>query len=431
MNKASNVVDRALGKKEDIPLESEPETDPHTLMRAVVFRGKEKVAVEWVPKPLITQSKDAIIRITAFTICPGSDGHLYAGEIPSVREGTIMGHEAIGIIENVGEDVTKFKEGDRVAICFNVSCGECSFCKRGEFSGCSQTNDSKLMEKVYSHCHGGIFGYGEMLGGIPGSQAEYVRVPYADVNLYHIPENVPDERALYITDIVSTAYHALEQCNFKKGDSVYISGLGPIGACTARWAQILGASKIVASEPVRERAALVEKALGIIVINPEDVDNIVDAVLEILPGGADCCVEAAGFRFARSLVHKVQRKLSMETDTPELVNDCFKICRKYGSISLIADYAGYANSFFLGAIQLKHLNISGGQTPCQRIFPKVMPYLESGEFDPTFLLTNTIRMDEVPKAYENLFYKRDGWIKVICKPWDDPVRQIKYRSSGQ
>ena len=423
MNAAAQLADAALGKR-DVPMEAQPETNPAEHMRAILWKGKESVACEWVPKPTITQSKDAIVRITSFTICPGSDGHLYANEIPDVKENSIMGHEGMGVVDEVGPDVTKYKVGDRVAITFNVACGECAYCKRGETSGCDNTNPSKLMEKAFGHAHGGIFGYGGLLGGnIPGSQAEFVRVPYADTNLYPIPDSVPDERALYITDIISTSYHALQQCAFQKGDSLYITGLGPIGSCVARWGQILGARKIIATEYVAERRELARNRLGITVINPEEVENVVEAVLAEIPEGADCCVECAGFRYAQGLGHKIQRELGLETDTPELVNDAMRIARKFGRISLIADYAGYANGFFIGAIQLKHLTIAGGQTPCHSVFPKVMPYIESGEFDPTFLLTHKIAMEDAPAAYNNLFYKRDGWIKVICQPWTDAARQ--------
>lgn len=413
MNKAANIADKALGHTE-IPVTMTPSWSPTETMRAIVYAGKKQMECKVVPKPMITHPEDVIVKVTATTVCSGSDSHVFAGEIPGVEEGFIVGHESVGVVDQVGSEVSKFKVGDRVAICFNVACGTCSYCKRKEFSGCDRTSDSKLMQKMYGH-NFGIFGYGSMLGSVPGCQAEFVRVPYADVNLYPIPDSVSDEKALYMTDIISTAFHALEQCSFKEGESVAIWGMGPIGLCTARWAQILGASKIIGVEPVLERAQLAREKLGITVIDPNAVESVPNAIFEMIPDGTDCCVEAAGFRFSTSMKHKIERKVGLETDTSDLINECFTAVRKYGKVSMIADYAGYTNHFFIGAIQLKHLNVQGGQTPCQRVYPHVMPYLESGEFDPSFLVTNEVAFEEIPAAYDKLFYKQDGWVKILCR----------------
>ncbi|EFJ27195.1 hypothetical protein SELMODRAFT_231782 [Selaginella moellendorffii] len=343
-------------------------------MRAITWQGKKKVSCDKVPKPLITHPKDVIVKVTACTICSGSDSHIYGGEIPDTSKGQILGHEGCGVVSEVGEAVTKFKAGDRVVIAFGIACGDCDYCKRGE--------------------HSGAFGYGNLVGGIPGSQAEFVRVPFADVNCYKIPDEVPDEKALYLSDVLCTSYHAVMLAGgVKAGESVAIWGLGPIGLCAARWCQIMGASKVIGIDFVKERLEVAEKKLGITVIDRNSVKDVPKRIFELVPGGVDASIEAAGFRFPVSILHKVERTVGLETDTADILNELFLATRKWG----------------------RHLTLRGGQCPCQRYFDTVMDHVKSGKFDPSFMVSHRIKLEDAPEAYRKLFNKEDGYIKVFIE----------------
>lgn len=415
MNVAANIVDEAMGKR---PVKGSTEAlkSGTETMKAVTWNGKKSMVVETVPKPLITHKEDAVVKVTACTICSGSDGHLYAGEIPNVKKGQIVGHEGMGIIESIGEGVTKFAVGDRVVISFDIACGKCSQCATENFTTCEMTNDSKLGEEFYGHNNvSGLFGYGELLGGYRGSQAEYVRVPFADTNLFLVPESVPDEKALYISDVVCTALHAAEMGEVKEGDTVAIWGLGPIGLCTARWCQIKGAKRIIGIDMIPERLQMAKDALGIEVVDRTGYTSmqLCEKLFEMEPKGFDVTVEAVGFRFAMSKKHKIARAIGMETDTPEIIDECLHTLKGGGIVSIIGDYAGYANMFPIGKLMFKHATVRSGQCPCQKYFSYVMDKIADGTFDPTFMITHRISLDDIPMAYEELHQKNAGWVKVF------------------
>eukprot|EP00667_Euglena_gracilis_P019609 EG_transcript_21025 len=278
-------------------------------MKAITWQGTQKVALEKVPQPMISYPQDVIVKVAACTICSGSDSHVYAGEIPGLHKGFTLGHECCGKIHAKGDAVQKFNLGDRVVVAFDIACGTCSFCQRQEYDACSKTNSSRVAQKVYGHAPA-IFGYGDLVGGsVPGSQAEYVRVPFADTNCYPIPDDVPDAQAVYLSDIVCTSLHACQLADVQKGDSVAIWGLGPIGLCVARWCQLKGARRVVACEYVPERIALARSALNIEVIDRTSLssNDVIQAFLEREPGGFDATVECAGFRFPTTLSHQIQR----------------------------------------------------------------------------------------------------------------------------
>jgi len=416
MNEAARLADKHLGKRQVVEGSTRPDTDPKRLMKAAVWHGMKKVDIEEVPRPLITHPSDVIVKVTACTICSGSDGHMFAGEIPDVADGQILGHEGMGIVVEKGDNVEKLEIGDRVVIAFDIACGSCEYCLKKQFTACSQTNDSALCEKTHKGIHAAIFGYGDMLGGVPGSQAEYVRVPFADVNCLKIPPNIPDETALYISDVLCTSLHAVTMGEVKEGDTVAIWGLGPIGLLAARWAQIKGASRVIGIDLVPERLELAKKALGIDVIDRSNLDvSVPDAVLQIVPEGVDCSIEACGFRFATTLKHKVERGLGLETDTSDLLNECMLSTKKFGHVSVIGDYVGMTNHFAIGTLMFKHLTMRSGQCPCQLYFDEVLEHLQDGSMDPRFLVTNWITLEEIPKAYMKLFYKEVGWIKVFVR----------------
>jgi threonine dehydrogenase-like Zn-dependent dehydrogenase len=389
-----------------------------------------------VPKPIVTHACDVIVKITACSICSGSDLHLYNGEIPSLDQGSVLGHEAMGEVVEKGENVQLLEIGDRVVIAFDIACGQCDNCCRQEFTGCRETNDSRLAEKMLGHAPSAMFGYSRLMGNVPGSQAEFVRVPFADTNCYKVPSNVPDEKALYMSDVACTSYHAVDMGEVKDGDTVVIWGLGPIGLCAARWAQIRGARRVIGIDMVKERLELAENYLKIEVINRSVLSSseLVDTLNSVVPGGADCCIEAVGFRFPMSLLHQAQRAIGLETDTPEILSECFQVARPFGRVSVIGDYVGYANNFPIGMIALKHLTIKTGQVRfvfcfvfssfvlnlfsvlCQKYFDYVMEKIQDGTFDPSFIITHRVTLQGVPLAYSKLDTKSDGYIKVFVSP---------------
>jgi threonine dehydrogenase-like Zn-dependent dehydrogenase len=324
----------------------------------------------------------------------------------------------MGIVTEKGPGVKDLKVGDRVVMAFDIACGECEHCQKQQFTGCETTNDSKLADKVYGHAPAALFGYSRLLGNVPGSQAEYVRVPFADVNCCKVPEDVPDEKALYVSDVLCTSLHAAELGEVKEGDTVAIWGLGPIGLCTARWCQIKKARRIIAIDLVSDRLALAQRALGIEVIDRTGMTSqqLINKLLELEPKGFDVTIEAVGFRFPVSTVHKIARTVGLETDTPEIIDECLTTLKPYGHVSIIGDYAGYCHGFPIGKIMFKHATVRSGQCPCQKYFDYVMKCLQDGTFDPTFMITHRISLEDIPKAYEKLDKKEDGYIKVFVRP---------------
>ena len=415
MNALAKAADNRLGKKPigtNKTRYSETET-----MKAVTWQGKRDMLVKRVPKPLISHEDDVIVKITSCSVCSGSDGHLYAGEIPTLDKDMIVGHECMGVVESKGEGVQNVKVGDRVVVAFDIACGRCEQCQKQHFSACETTNDSKLAEEFYGHSPSGIFGYSRLMGSYDGSQAEYVRVPFADTNCFPIPDEVPDEKALYMSDVLCTALHAAEMGEVSRGDTVAIWGLGPIGLCTARWCQIRGAKRIVGIDYVPERLALASSQLGIEVVDRKNFGSkqVTDMLMQMEPKGFDVCIEAVGFRFPVGFVHKAARSLNLETDTPEIIDECLTCMKPYGHLSIPGDYAGYANMFPIGKIMFKAATVRSSQCPCQKYFPYVLEKLKDGTIDPTFLISNRITLDEIPKAYAKLDKKEDGFIKMFVR----------------
>jgi threonine dehydrogenase-like Zn-dependent dehydrogenase len=416
MNIATNKADDKVGKKRVLEGSTIPERSTTENMKALTWEGKKKVKVSMVGKPLITHPDDVIVKVTACCICSGSDSHMFGNDIPGIDPGFTLGHECCGIIDQMGENVTKFKTGDRVVVAFEIACGQCAYCHREEYSGCDTTNDSKLMEETFGHAHGAVFGYGRLLGSVPGSQAEFVRVPFGEVNCYPIPSDVPDEKALYISDVLSTSLHAVDMGEVKEGQTVVIWGLGPIGLNACKWARVKGATRVIGIDMVPERLALAQSSFGATeVVDRSHLKSqeVVDRLFELLPEGADVVIEAVGFRFPITKLHTVERALGLETDTADILLECMRVVRKYGIVSIIGDYAGFANHFPIGFIMMKHLTVRSGQTPVQKYFKYVMDCLQKGIVDPTPMITHRIDIEEAPLAYEKLYDQKDGWIKTF------------------
>ncbi|CCH47130.1 Alcohol dehydrogenase, putative [Wickerhamomyces ciferrii] len=383
---------------------------------ALQWMGKDNVEVNEVPKPQITEPEDALIKVTGSTVC-GSDLHLYHGEILDLRKGDILGHEYCGIVEEIGSNVKDLKPGDRIVASFQIACGHCRYCKQKLTSGCDNTSDSPIQKEMYGDNFAGIYGYAHFTGGFAGGQAEYVRAPKADFNLMKIPDNVPDEKALYISDIIPTSYHSVVSAEVKSGDIVAIWGLGPIGILAANFAKLKGAKQIIGIDNVKERLDKVQKVVpGTKVINFDEQKDVVSAIREIAPGGVDASIDAAAFRYAKSFTDKIQRTLGLETDTSELINEQIKATKKFGTISLVADYVGLANQFLIGALMEKGITLRGcGQAPVQKYWKELMSRIQSGEFDPSFILTHRFDFKEFKELYKAFDEKKGGIEKVFVQ----------------
>lgn len=388
--------------------------DVHKMM-AVQFDGKKDVKVGQVPIPLVTLAHDAIVRVTASTVC-GSDLHLYHALVPGLPKGYILGHESVGIVDDVGPGVTKFQKGDRVVISAVIACGQCEYCLRQEWSCCDKTNSpNPVQEKLFGHHTGALFGYTETFGGYDGCQAEYVRVPFADVNLFPIPSSVSDKQALVIADIACTGWHGNELAQVKNGDKVAIFGCGPVGLMAQMWAKYRGASIVVAIDIDEQRLKFAKTHFGVETINGKEEDPV-EAVKKLIPGGPDKVIDCVGFRFPEGLVEKVEFKLGLQTDSPNIVNAAIKMCRKNGRITLIGDYVSYTNHFNIGALMEKHLTMNGGQLWPHKYYKVLFEAIMSGKVDPTVVFTHTYPLSKGDQAYKDFDEHKDGVIKPYVIP---------------
>jgi threonine dehydrogenase-like Zn-dependent dehydrogenase len=392
-------------------------------MYALVWHGKRDVKFDLVVKPKIKDLHDVVVKITATTIC-GSDLHLYNSELPGMKNGDIIGHECMGIIHKKGKGVKDLKVGQRVVVSFNISCGTCFFCKREEFTACENTNPSPDMDKLYGNRCSGLFGYSHITGGYSGCQAQYVRVPFAEINCLPLPDEIPDEKALYLSDIVPTAYHAVAELGcIRQGDIVGVWGLGPVGLLCARWAQILGAKRVIGISGTPERLLLAREKLAIETIDYHK-DDVVKTLKTLIPRGLDVAVDATGFRYAKGMLHRAERALMLETDTPEILTECAHALRPFGHLAVIADYSNTANHFPIGHIAMKHLTLSSGQSPTQKNWKKCLEYIQKGAMDPTFVITHRGTLASGPLLYQQFNEKQEGVIKVFLRP-ESAVERIE------
>jgi len=396
---------------------TKPLTDPSKTMIALEWHGDQDVRVVERPRVMITEPKDALVRVTTTTIC-GSDLHLYHKEFSGLYAGDILGHECMGIVEQIGSEVKNVKVGDRVVVSAVICCGQCDYCKRGEVSLCDYTNPSKEMETMYGHRLSGIFGYSHLLGGYDGGQAEYVRVPLADNTCLKISNNnLRDEQVLFLSDIACTGWHANELGQVKKGDVVAVWGCGPVGLMAQMWAKFRGASRVIAIDCIPNRLQLAQKQLGSEIINFEQQDPI-KALKELLGplNGPDVCIEAVGFRFPKSIIEKVERFAKLETDSPQVLTECILACKKGGRIACVGDYYSHCNHFPIGPLMEKYINFRGSQVFVQKYWKELLGYIEQGKVDPTFVITHTMSLDKGDVAYGMFDRKEDNCIKILLKP---------------
>ena len=390
-------------------------------MKALCWHGHGDVRVDKVPDPTIKDPKDAIIQVTMSGIC-GSDLHLLDGFIPTMESGDILGHETMGIVVEVGSAVKNLKKGDRVVVPFTISCGECYFCKKTLFSCCDRTNpNAAVAAKAMGHSPAGLFGFSHMMGGYAGGQAQYLRVPYADVGPIKIESDVSDEKVLFLSDIFPTGYMAAENCDMESGDTVAVWGCGPIGQFAIQSAWMLGAGRVIAIDCVAERLALAKSAGRAEVIDFMKAD-VYEALQELTNGrGPDRCIDAVGCEAhgtgsTDAIMDKVKAAVMLTTDRAHVLRQAILCCRKGGSISVPGVYVGSPDKIPMGAFMNKGLTMKTGQTHMQRYLKPLLGKIESGQIDPSFLITHRIPLDEAPAAYKTFRDKKDGCIKVVLRP---------------
>ena len=388
-------------------------------MKANCWYGKQDVQVVDVPDPKILNKRDAIVKITTTAIC-GSDLHLYNGFIPTMEEGDILGHEFMGEVVEIGSEVKKLKVGDRVVVSFPISCGNCFFCQREMFSLCENSNPNAWMaEKMFGHSPAGIFGYSHLTGGFAGGQAEYARVPFADVGTIKIENGLSDEQVLFLSDIFPTGYMAAENCNIQPGDTVAVWGCGPVGQFTIRSAYLLGAERVIAIDRVPERLAMAREGRAE-TINYEEAD-VSDTLLEMTGGrGPDSCVDAVGLEAHAPgityLYDRLKQAMMLESDRPIVLREAIMACRNGGTVSVPGVYGGLSDKIPFGALMNKALTIKTGQTHVQRYMRPLLERVEKGEIDPSFVVTHRMRLEDAPEGYDTFLNKRDNCIKVVLKP---------------
>jgi threonine dehydrogenase-like Zn-dependent dehydrogenase len=390
-------------------------------MKALCWYGKEDVRVETVPDPEIVDPRDAIIRITATAIC-GSDLHLYDGYMPTMEKGDVLGHEPMGEVVARGKEVTNLNIGDRVVVPFTISCGSCFFCQKGLFSLCDTSNpNAEIARKAMGQSPAGLFGYSHMLGGFAGGQAEYLRVPFADVGPIKIPDGLRDEQVLFLSDIFPTGYMAAENAQIEPGDTVAVWGCGPVGQFTIQSAWMFGAGRVIAIDRVAERLQMAQERGKAETIN-FDKDDVYDRLMEMTGGrGPDRCIDAVGAEAHAggsfdALVDKAKASVMLGTDRPHVLREAIMCCRKGGTLSIPGVYLGFLDKIPFGAAVNKGLTLKMGQTHVQRYTRPLLDKIAAGEIDPSFVITHRVNLDEGPEMYKTFRDKQDGCIKVVLTP---------------
>lgn len=388
-------------------------------MKALCWHGKNDVRVDTVPDPKILNDRDAIIKITSTAIC-GSDLHLYNGFIPMMQEGDILGHEFMGEVVETGKGVGNLKVGDRVVIPFTISCGNCFFCKSTLFSLCDNSNpNAPLAEKLYGQSSAALFGYSHIFGGYAGGQAEYARVPFADVGPYKVPEGLSDEQVLFLTDIFPTGYMAAENCNIQPGDTVAIWGCGPVGLFAIKSAFLLGAERVIAIDHLPERLKLAQEA-GAEIVDYTKVDTL-DTLREMTGGmGPDSCIDAVGLEAHGAsfdnIYDKAKQVARLGSDRPHVLREAILACRKGGTLSVPGVYGGFLDKIPFGAAFNKGLTFKMGQTHVQRYLPALMDHIVNGRIDPTFVISHRLPLQDAAHGYAIFKQKEDNCTKIVLKP---------------
>ena len=390
-------------------------------MRALVWHGTTDIRCDTVPDPTIEDPRDAIIKVTSCAIC-GSDLHLYDHFMPGMKAGDILGHETMGEVVEVGSGAKKaLNIGDRVVIPFTIICGDCDQCRRGNFSVCERTNRNKALgDTAFGHTTAGLFGYTHLTGGYAGGQAEYLRVPFADATHIKVPQGVPDDKLLFLSDIFPTGWQGAVQCDIQPDDTVAVWGCGPVGQMAIRSAVLLGAKRVVAIDRLPERLSMA-KAGGATTINFEE-DNVVERLNQMTNGkGPEKCIDAVGLEAHAtgsldSMYDRVKQAMMLETDRAHVLREMIYVCRPAGILSVPGVYGGLLDKIPFGALMNKGLTLRTGQTHVNRWTDDLLKRIEEGQIDPSFVITHTVGLEQGPEMYKTFRDKQDGCIKVVIKP---------------
>jgi threonine dehydrogenase-like Zn-dependent dehydrogenase len=398
---------------------------PHrkgVVMKAVCWMGTSKVETLTVADPTLLNPHDAIIKITKTAIC-GSDLHLYDGFIPTMEAGDVLGHEFMGIVEEVGKEVTNLRRGDRVVVPFTIACGGCLFCKKKLWSACDNTNpNAHLMEAAYGYSGAGLFGYSHMMGGYAGGQAQYARVPFANVGPLKIESDLPDEKVLFLSDIFPTGYMAAENAQIQPGDTVAVWGCGPVGQFAIASAFMLGAARVIAIDRLPERLGLA-RSLGAIVVDFSEEDVSVLTAIKDLTGGVgpDSCIDAVGLEAHSSELQgfydKVKTALMLETDRPSVLRQAIQAVRKGGTLSIPGVYGGLLDKVPFGAAFGKGITMKMGQTNMHNYMKPLLERIEKGQIDPSYIISHRITLEQAPEMYKIWRDKKENVTKIVIDPW--------------
>jgi threonine dehydrogenase-like Zn-dependent dehydrogenase len=389
-------------------------------MRANCWIGKEDVRVETVPDPKILNQRDAIVRITSTAIC-GSDLHLYNGFVPTMESGDVIGHEFMGEVVETGRGVQNLKKGDRVVVPFPIACGGCFSCQHGLFSVCENSNPNAWMaEKMWGHSPAGIFGYSHLLGGYAGGQAEYARVPFADVGPIKVPDHLTDDQVLFLSDIFPTGYMGADMCNIQPGDTVAVWGCGPVGQFAMKSAFLLGAERVIGIDRFPERLRMAREKVGAETINYEE-SRLLDALKEMTGGrGPDACIDAVGMEAHASglfgAYDRAKQAVGLETDRPVALREAIMACRNGGTVSVIGVYGGFIDKFPAGSMMNRSITIRTGQCHVQKYLKPLLERIQNGEIDPSFVITHHMPLSQAPEGYAMFREKQDDCIKIVLKP---------------
>ena len=387
-------------------------------MKALVWHGKEDIRCDTVSDPEIQDPRDAIVKVSSCAIC-GSDLHLFHNLIPAMMPGDIMGHESMGEVVEVGSGMNgRLRKGERVVIPFTIVCGECPQCKRGNFSVCERTNRNKhLAEKVFGHATAGLFGYTHLTGGYPGGQAEYLRVPFADTTHIKVPDGMPDEQALFLSDILPTGWQAAVHCDIEPTDTVAVWGCGPVGQMAIRSAILQGAKQVVAIDRLPDLLGMAE-AGGAIPINFE-IESVIERLNDLTDGrGPEKCIDCVGLESHVSLSQpdsvydRAKQMLMLENDRPHALREMIYVCQPAGIISIPGVYSGFSDKIPLGMAMNKGLTFRMGQTHVHRWTDELLAHIEAGRIDPSFVITHKVKLENGPEMYKVFRDKRDSCIKV-------------------
>ena len=388
-------------------------------MKAICWHGRQKLQVDDVPEPTIINSRDAIVRVTSTAVC-GSDLHLYNGFVPGLKRGDILGHEFMGEVVEVGRDVNNLRPGDRVVVPFPIACGNCTPCLNGFSSLCENSNPNAWMaEKMWGYSPCGIFGYSHVLGGYAGGQAEYVRVPFADVGPMKVPDDLTDDQVLFLTDVFPTGYMGAELCDIQPGDTVAVWGAGPVGQFAAVSAYLLGAERVIVIDRVPFRLKMARERADAETINYEDV-NVLEALREMTAGrGPDACIDAVGMEAHGQGVQyaydRTKQAMKMETDRPIALRQAIMACRNGGTVSVMGVYGGFIDKFPMGAVVNRSLTIKSGQCHVHRYMRPLLEHIRNGDVDPTFIITHRLPLHDAPAAYDTFMHKEDDCLKVVLQ----------------